>query len=27
VRKVLPRLIRRGETFDAVILDPPTFAH
>jgi len=27
VRKVLPRLIRRGEKFDAVILDPPTFAH
>lgn len=27
VRKVLPRLIRRGEKFDVVILDPPTFAH
>ena len=27
VRKALPRLVRRGETFDAVILDPPTFAH
>ena len=27
VRRVLPRLIRRGEKFDAVILDPPTFAH
>lgn len=27
VRKVLPRLIRRGEKFDAIILDPPTFAH
>ena len=27
VRKVLPRLIRRGEKFEAVILDPPTFAH
>ena len=27
VRKVLPRLIRRGEKFDAVILDPPTFSH
>jgi 23S rRNA (cytosine1962-C5)-methyltransferase len=27
VRKALPRLIRRGEKFDAVILDPPTFAH
>ena len=27
VRKVLPRLIRRGETFDTIILDPPTFAH
>lgn len=27
VRKVLPRLIRRGEKFDTVILDPPTFAH
>lgn len=27
VRKVLPRLARRGETFDAIILDPPTFSH
>ena len=27
VRRVLPRLARRGETFDAIILDPPTFAH
>jgi len=27
VRRVLPRLSRRGETFDAIILDPPTFAH
>jgi len=27
VRKVLPRLVRRGETFAAIILDPPTFAH
>lgn len=27
VRKALPRLIRRGETFAAIILDPPTFAH
>jgi len=27
VRRVLPRLTRRGETFDAIILDPPTFAH
>ena len=27
VRKVLPRLLRRGETFPAIILDPPTFAH
>ena len=27
VRKVLPRLLRRGETFSAIILDPPTFAH
>ena len=26
VRKVLPRLIRRGEKFDAIILDPPTFS-
>jgi len=26
VLKVLPRLERRGEKFDAVILDPPTFA-
>ena len=27
VLKVLPRLARRGEKFDAIILDPPTFAH
>jgi len=27
VRKALPRLVRRGETFSAIILDPPTFAH
>jgi 23S rRNA (cytosine1962-C5)-methyltransferase len=27
VRKVLPRLARRGETFDTIILDPPTFSH
>lgn len=27
VRKALPRLQRRGEAFDAIILDPPTFAH
>jgi 23S rRNA (cytosine1962-C5)-methyltransferase len=27
VRAVLPRLARRGEKFDAIILDPPTFAH
>jgi len=27
VRKTLPRLVRRGETFAAIILDPPTFAH
>jgi len=27
VRKVLPRLLRRGETFSAIVLDPPTFAH
>ena len=27
VRKALPRLVRRGETFAAIILDPPTFAH
>lgn len=26
VLEVLPRLIRRGETFDAIILDPPTFS-
>src|SRR5215211_4478013 len=26
VRSVLPRLARRGEKFDAVILDPPTFS-
>src|SRR5437588_6765838 len=27
VRSVLPRLARRGEKFDAIILDPPTFSH
>jgi len=27
VRKALPRLVRRGETFSAIVLDPPTFAH
>jgi 23S rRNA (cytosine1962-C5)-methyltransferase len=27
VRKALPRLVRRGETFAAIMLDPPTFAH
>ncbi|MBM4455324.1 MAG: hypothetical protein FJ411_02920 [Verrucomicrobia bacterium] len=27
VRQALPRLQRRGETFSAIILDPPTFAH
>lgn len=27
VRRVLPRLARRGEKFPAIILDPPTFAH
>jgi 23S rRNA (cytosine1962-C5)-methyltransferase len=27
VRAVLPRLTRRGEKFDAIILDPPTFSH
>jgi len=27
VRSVLPRLERRGEKFDAIILDPPTFSH
>ena len=27
VRKALPRLLRRGESFAAIILDPPTFAH
>jgi 23S rRNA (cytosine1962-C5)-methyltransferase len=27
VRAVLPRLIRRGDKFDAIILDPPTFSH
>ena len=27
VRKALPRLVRRGETFAAIVLDPPTFAH
>jgi 23S rRNA (cytosine1962-C5)-methyltransferase len=26
VRSVLPRLVRRGEKFDAIILDPPTFS-
>ena len=26
VRSVLPRLTRRGEKFDAIILDPPTFS-
>jgi len=26
VREYLPRLIRRGEKFDAIILDPPTFS-
>src|SRR5204863_6937957 len=26
VLDVLPRLARRGETFDAIILDPPTFS-
>jgi 23S rRNA (cytosine1962-C5)-methyltransferase len=26
VRSVLPRLTRRGERFDAIILDPPTFS-
>lgn len=26
VRKVLPRLVKRGEKFDAIILDPPTFS-
>src|SRR2546421_8322113 len=26
VRAVLPRLARRGERFDAIILDPPTFS-
>ncbi len=26
VRAVLPRLARRGERYDAIILDPPTFA-
>src|SRR5439155_16582747 len=25
VQSVLPRLSRRGEKFDAIILDPPTF--
>jgi Predicted SAM-dependent methyltransferases len=25
VRAVLPRLARRGEKFEAIILDPPTF--
>jgi 23S rRNA (cytosine1962-C5)-methyltransferase len=27
VRSVLPRLARRDERFDAIILDPPTFSH
>jgi 23S rRNA (cytosine1962-C5)-methyltransferase len=27
VRPVLRRMARRGDTFDAIILDPPTFAH
>jgi 23S rRNA (cytosine1962-C5)-methyltransferase len=26
VQSVLPRLARRGEKFDAIILDPPTFS-
>jgi 23S rRNA (cytosine1962-C5)-methyltransferase len=26
VRSVLPRLARRGDKFDAIILDPPTFS-
>jgi 23S rRNA (cytosine1962-C5)-methyltransferase len=26
VRAVLPRLVRRGEKFDTIILDPPTFS-
>jgi len=26
VRAVLPRLVRKGERFDAIILDPPTFS-
>ncbi|HEX3420800.1 MAG TPA: class I SAM-dependent methyltransferase [Candidatus Udaeobacter sp.] len=26
VRSVLPRLVHRGEKFDAIILDPPTFS-
>jgi 23S rRNA (cytosine1962-C5)-methyltransferase len=26
VRAVLPRLARRGEKFDVIILDPPTFS-
>jgi len=26
VRAVLPRLVRKGEKFDAIILDPPTFS-
>jgi 23S rRNA (cytosine1962-C5)-methyltransferase len=26
VRSVLPRLVRRGEKFDTIILDPPTFS-
>jgi len=27
VRAVLPRLARRGQKFDVIILDPPTFSH
>lgn len=26
VRDVLPRLVRRGEKYDAIVIDPPTFA-
>ena len=26
VRAVLPRLVRKGEKFDVIILDPPTFS-
>lgn len=25
--KIVPRLIRRGEVFDLIVLDPPTFGH